>query len=45
VRARVTNLKELNPEITHESLSEAIIQEFFKTYENTCEVGNFVGKI
>lgn len=38
VRARVANLVEFNPQITHENLSDSIIQEFFKTYGNKCEV-------
>ncbi len=38
VRARVTNLKELNSEITHENLCSKIIQEFFNHYETECEI-------
>lgn len=38
VRARVMNLSELNPEIKHETLSKAVIEEFFKFYGGTCEV-------
>jgi lipoate-protein ligase A len=32
VRARVMNLAELNSAITHEALSEAVIEEFFASY-------------
>ena len=38
VRARVTNLKECNDKIGHESLSEAIIKEFKAHYQADCEV-------
>lgn len=38
VRSRVTNLCDLNPEITHELLSKRIIEEFFKHYQSSCEV-------
>ena len=38
VRARVTNLQEINPEITHESLSNRIIQEFFNFYQSDCPI-------
>ena len=38
VRARVANLSELNSLITHESLTEKIIQQFFETYQTTCPV-------
>ena len=38
VRARVTNLKECNPDISHEKLSDAIIKEFKAHYESDCEV-------
>ena len=31
-RSRVANLKEFHPDISHETLTEAIIEEFFKTY-------------
>jgi len=34
VRARVANLTEFNKEISHENLAEAIIEEFFKTYNS-----------
>ncbi|MEK6909205.1 MAG: lipoate--protein ligase [Nanoarchaeota archaeon] len=34
VRSRVANLTEFNQEISHEKLTEAIIEEFFKTYES-----------
>ncbi|MAF77833.1 MAG: lipoate--protein ligase [Halobacteriovoraceae bacterium] len=37
-RARVANLVEANPDITHESLCEAIIEEFCKEYESKAEV-------
>lgn len=38
VRARVANLQDFNQEITHEALSEKIIQEFFNAHGATCEV-------
>lgn len=38
VRARVTNLRECNSDITHESLCEAIISEFKEFYKADCEV-------
>ena len=38
VRARVLNLKEINPEITHESLTKVIIEEFLKFYKAQTEV-------
>jgi len=38
VRARVTNLVELNPTLNHEVLCQAIIAEFFKTHETECEI-------
>lgn len=38
VRARVINLQELNKNITHESLSNAIVEEFFKFHHDTCEI-------
>jgi len=40
VRARVINLQEVNPQITHEALSKAIIEEFFKFYNDSCEIEN-----
>jgi len=33
VRSRVSNIATFNPEITHDALMEAIIDEFFKTYD------------
>jgi len=38
VLARVTNLVNINATITHEGLSEAIIEEFFKFYGCRCEI-------
>lgn len=38
VRARVMNLTELNKDISHETLSKAITEEFFKFYGDRCEV-------
>lgn len=38
VRARVANLQELKPEITHQDLSERIIQQFFKHYQSECPI-------
>lgn len=38
VRARVANLAELNPKITHEELCSRIIKEFFNHYQSECEV-------
>jgi len=36
VRARVLNLKDANSSISHDSLSSAVIQEFFKFYGTEC---------
>ncbi|NCB00570.1 MAG: lipoate--protein ligase [Spirochaetia bacterium] len=38
VSSRVTNLATIEPSITHEKLCEAIIEEFFNTYESRVEV-------
>ena len=38
VRARVINLKDLNPEINHENLCAKIIQEFFEHYQTTAPI-------
>ena len=38
VKSRVTNLQSLNDEITHESLSQKIIEEFCKYYHSTCSI-------
>jgi len=38
VRARVVNLQVLNPVISHDSLSEKIISEFFKFYDRECNI-------
>lgn len=38
VRARVMNLSEINSKITHETLSKAVIEEFFKFHDGECEV-------
>ena len=38
VASRVTNLSTLEPSITHEALTEAIIEEFFLTYQTQVEV-------
>lgn len=38
VRARVANLQDLNPAVTHELLCERIIQSFFDYYEGTCPI-------
>lgn len=38
VRARVINLKDLNPEITHENVCAKIIQEFFDHYQTTAPI-------
>lgn len=40
VRARVMNLSEINPQITHETLTAAIIEEFFKQHQGECEIEN-----
>lgn len=40
IAARVVNLQELNPQISHETLSEAIVQQFFKHYNADCQVEN-----
>jgi len=36
VKSRVANLVEFNPGLSHENLSEAIIEEFFATYGEEC---------
>ncbi len=38
VKSRVTNLIEYVPEITHENLMPLIIEEFFATYGQRCEI-------
>lgn len=38
VRARVINLTEINDQITHDSLTKIIIEEFFKEYQATCPI-------
>ena len=38
VRARVLNLQEINPQITHDLLCERIIQEFFNHYQEECTI-------
>jgi lipoate-protein ligase A len=38
VASRVANLQEFNGRITHESLSEAIIEEFFSTHGQRCGI-------
>ena len=38
VRARVANLQEFNLEITHDSLCNRIIQEFFSHYKSECTI-------
>ncbi|MDO9183183.1 MAG: lipoate--protein ligase [Bacteriovorax sp.] len=38
VRARVINLQEVCPEITHQLLCDRIISEFFNYYESECEI-------
>jgi len=38
VSSRVTNLKEVVPDLNHDILCEAIIQEFFETYSGTCPI-------
>lgn len=40
VRSRVANLTEFNGSITHELLTEAIIEEFFKTYNADKKIEN-----
>lgn len=37
VKSRVANLNEFNPQINHGNLCQAIIEEFFQTYEEKCE--------
>jgi lipoate-protein ligase A len=37
VKSRVANLNEFNPQINHDNLSQAIIEEFFQTYGEKCE--------
>eukprot|EP01114_Cavostelium_apophysatum_P015425 TRINITY_DN4195_c0_g1_i1.p1 TRINITY_DN4195_c0_g1~~TRINITY_DN4195_c0_g1_i1.p1 ORF type:complete len:211 (+),score=43.07 TRINITY_DN4195_c0_g1_i1:542-1174(+) len=38
VRQRVANLQDINPTITHESLCDALMTEFFKFYGDRCPV-------
>lgn len=38
VRARVANLQDLNPDITHHLLCQKIIQEFFDHYQTECPI-------
>ncbi|KAL6054783.1 lipoate--protein ligase [Balamuthia mandrillaris] len=38
VKARVRNLSTLNPNISHETISQALIKQFFTTYNAECEV-------
>eukprot|EP01127_Copromyxa_protea_P019586 TRINITY_DN63_c0_g1_i14.p1 TRINITY_DN63_c0_g1~~TRINITY_DN63_c0_g1_i14.p1 ORF type:complete len:310 (-),score=65.81 TRINITY_DN63_c0_g1_i14:10-939(-) len=38
VKARVLNLKEINPSINHDTLSQALVEQFFDTYQDTCEI-------
>jgi len=38
VRSRVVNLKTLVPNISHESMCDAITQEFFETHQQECEI-------
>lgn len=38
VRARVTNLSHHHKEITHQSLTDKIIEEFFNYYQSTCPI-------
>ncbi|MFO7850329.1 MAG: lipoate--protein ligase, partial [Spirochaetia bacterium] len=37
VKSRVANLSEYNEDIDHESLSKAVMEEFFKAYGEKCE--------
>ncbi|MGC9311692.1 MAG: lipoate--protein ligase [Sediminispirochaetaceae bacterium] len=37
VKSRVANLNEFNSQINHDNLCQAIIEEFFQTYEEKCE--------
>jgi lipoate-protein ligase A len=38
VRARVTNLVDLNKAINHQALTQKIIEQFFKEYQTTCPI-------
>jgi len=38
VRSRVVNLKTLVPNISHESICDAITQEFFETHQQECGI-------
>lgn len=38
MKARVLNLKDKNPLINHDTLSDALTKEFFNTYQAQCEV-------
>jgi len=42
VKARVVNLQTLNPNITHESICNAFIEEFFRTYNSECKIETFI---
>lgn len=38
VASRVANLTEFAPDLTHDSLCDAIVNTFFATYDRTCEI-------
>jgi len=38
VKARVMNLREIIPSISHELACQAIVRQFFETYGNTCPI-------
>lgn len=38
VRARVSNLTDFNPSVTHEQLCDYIVREFFDHYQRECEI-------
>ncbi len=46
VASRVANISSFNPIITHELLSEAIVQVFFETYGESCIIENLtIGRL
>jgi len=38
VQSRVLNMKTLNPDINHQSISNSLIEQFFKYYGSQCEI-------
>jgi len=44
IQARVLNLVDLVPQLDHEKISDAIIQEFFSVYHDRCDIEILDGK-